>query len=392
MINSLIAYNIAELEKHKVVSKARDLNQAKIITNEQLEQIKKAYSPDLYIPSIFMRILLFIFSLIGMITFMGPAMLLFSNLEESGIRIFSILWGGFLLFLTEKVCIKDKQHYNSGVTEAGIYSSLSFIALGILGTNSQVLVVYAIVGFVLTAFAAIRYLNLTALILTVGFLTWIIFEILTTIGGTIETLMPFLFMVTFALIYIGSKKLQKKQTRVIFENQFIALKTLSLVLFYLAGNYFVVRELSVSLMNLDLSSQNDIPFAILFYLLTALIPIGYIYWGIKQRSVLALRVGMLTVTLSVVTFKYYFSLGLPVVTLTISGAVLIVIALFLFNYLKQIRGGFTREILLHDKWVSSNLTAFIASQTLGGNKAAGKNDGPAFGGGKFGGAGAGENW
>ena len=80
-------------------------------------------------------------------------------------------------------------------------------------------------------------------------------------------------------------------------------------------------------------------------------------------------------------------------TVTISGAILIVIALVFFNYLKQIRSGFTREILLQDKWHTADLTALIASQTLGGHKMnVPADDGVIFKGGSFGGAGAGGNW
>lgn len=391
MINSIIAYNIAELEKKKVLSEAEDLFKSKLLSEEQWHKIRKEYASKLYTPSIFMRVLLFIVSFIGMTTVIGPFGALFYDIGESGYRILSFILGILFLFITEKLLIKDKYHFNSGVTEAGIYSGLSFIAFGILGSNPPNLIVCAQVGFLLAAFAAIRYLNLLALVLAIGFFGWTLFQLITAIGGIVEAFMPFIFMATFAAIYWYGKKLQEKLTNVIFNDQFVIVKTIALLVFYLAGNYFVVRELSISLMGLQLSASEDIPFAIVFYLLTALVPMGYIYWGIKQKSILFIRIGLLILTLSVVTFKYYFSLGHPMLTVTISGAVLIVIALMLFNYLKQIRNGFTREILLHNKWSSSDLTAIIASQTLGGNKM-NEPDDVIFKGGSFGGAGAGGNW
>ena len=212
-------------------------------------------------------------------------------------------------------------------------------------------------------------------------------------GGIVEALMPFIFMTVFGLLYWVAKKLQAKLPNVIFENQFIVLKTLALTLFYISGNYFVVRKLSIELMGLNLSPNDDIPFALVFYILTALVPIGYLYWGIKRKSILLIRVGLLTIALSALTFRYYFSLGHPVLIITLSGALLILIALVIFNYLKQIRNGYTRELLLHEKWSSQNLTAIIASQTLGGNKINDPtDDATMFNGGSFGGAGAGGNW
>jgi len=393
MNRSIIAYDTAELEKTMVLSEAKRLHQSQFIDDDQWSQIKKSYSTNLYTPSFFIRVLLFIFSLFGTTSVLGSIGTILGLVGDSSYQILSLILGILLLFLTEKVLISGMHHYNSGITEAGIYSGLAFIAFGLFGTGQREPIVYALLGLLLLSFAAIRYLNLFALILAIGFFAWIIFLIVTGIGGVIEALMPFIFMSTFGLMYWCSQILQKKLPNVIFENQFVIAKTIALCLFYTSGNYFVVRELSIRLMGLALSEHDDIPFAMVFYLLTALVPMAYIYWGIRKKSILFIRVGLLTLALSVVTFKYYFSLGFPVITITISGAILIIVALVFFNYLKQIRNGFTREILLRDKWHSSDLTAFIASQTLGGNKITNTSGNDThFGGGKFGGAGAGGNW
>ena len=104
-----------------------------------------------------------------------------------------------------------------------------------------------------------------------------------------------------------------------------------------------------------------------------------------------LRVGLLICALSVITFKYYFSLGKPVITLTVAGVILIAISLWLMNYLKVMRNGFTRENMINDKWLSEDMSAIIISQTLGGNKPIDiKNE--SFGGGRSGGAGASSTW
>jgi hypothetical protein len=393
MNNSIIAYNTAELEKKKVLSEAKNLYKSKMLNEEQWLKIREEYASKLYSPSIFMKILFFIFSIIGMTTIIGPIAAIFGHLSDSGYRCISLPLGILLIFLTDKVLIKNKFHFKSGITEAGICSGLSFIAFGILGFESDNVIVYLMVGFLLAAFAAIRYLNLVSLVLTIGFFGWILFKILTDIGGIVEALIPFIFLIIFMIIYLYSVKLQNKLSNVIFDDQFMLLKTIALVIAYLAVNYYVVRELSIRLKGLELSKNEDIPFAIIFYILTALIPVGYIYWGIKKKTILFIRVGLLTAAMSAVTFKYYFSLGYPVIAAMVSGAILIFVALVLFKYLKKIRGGFTRELLLRDKWSSQDLTAIIASQTMGGNKINDvQDDGVIFKGGSFGGAGAGGNF
>ena len=343
MINRIIAYKAAELEKKEILSQARDLYKSKLLSEEQWQKIRETYASELYTPSVFMKILLFIFSIIGMSTIFGPITLLIDDAGESVFQIMSFLFGISLLVFTELILIKRKLHYKSGVTEAGIFSGFAFLTYGLVGYNDANAIPYYIVGFIFMTFAAIRYLNLVALVLSVVFFCFVLLQILTDIGG--EAWIPFLFMVTFTIIYWGIKRLQIRLTNIIFESQFVIIKTMALLVIYLAGNYFVVRHLSVEFMNLNLSEGQDIPFAFVFYMLTALIPVGYLLWGIKQKSILWIRVSLLTIALSVATFKYYFSLGHPVLAITIAGAILIIIALVFFNFLKNIRSGFTRELL-----------------------------------------------
>jgi hypothetical protein len=94
-------------------------------------------------------------------------------------------------------------------------------------------------------------------------------------------------------------------------------------------------------------------------------------------------VSLLVVAFSVFTFKYYFSLGHPEITLTAAGAILTGITLLIMNYLKTIRHGFTRENLLEEKWGSMNVQGILISQTMGGNTIADtfKGEGGGFGGG-----------
>ncbi len=391
MINSYIAYDINELEKKKILSKSQSLYKSKLISIRQWNGIRKAYGTNLYTPAIFMRVLLFILSYIGFATAVVPFGFVFSSLDQIGFQILFIIVGVLILFLTEKILIQNKHHYLSGVTEAGIFSGFSFIASGILINEPESMLIYSIVLFILSAIASIRYLNRVTLLLSIGFLGWFIFQILTDIGGYAEALIPFAFMLYFGTIYLSTKKLEKKIINIILDDFYIILKSISLICFYIAGNYFVVRELSVDLMGFELAKGEDIPFAFLFYGFTVLIPLCYIYWGVKKKSILFIRVGLIITALSIITFKYYFNIGAPVVTITLSGALLITIALILFNYLKKPRYGFTRENIILNQSDSKDLTAFLASQTLGGNTS--KTDSESyFGGGEFGGGGANSDW
>ena len=161
-----------------------------------------------------------------------------------------------------------------------------------------------------------------------------------------------------------------------------------LVLIYAAGNYLVVRELSVSMMDLLIEPGEDIPFAFLFYFFTIAIPVAYLWAGIQRKDTVLLRVGLVTLAFSVFTFKYYYSFGHPEITLILSGIISILVAVLLMRYLKDSRKGFTSKNLVTSAWANLNVEAFIISQTMGGNQPEKVEAKEMGGGGRMGGGGA----
>jgi uncharacterized membrane protein YgcG len=392
MIKKLLAYNLEELEKHEILSYAKDLNKSQVISQVQLDGIKNKVKSNLYSPSIFMRILLFILSLIGLSTVLGPVALIMGIDSEVGIRVEAFVVGISILLLLDFVLIKESKHYKSGVTEAALVVGLVLFSGGLLGEPNYNPIIYLVYGLAITLFAAIRYLNSAGLIAALGFAGAIVFQVLYNFGGLAQALIPFAIMVLYALLFWGIKKLQSQKPSFIFDDYFTLSKVFCLLMVYVAGNYFVVRELSVELMGVNIEPGGDIPFAFLFYFFTGFIPLGYLFYGIKRKSILFIRVALLTVVFSIITLKIYFSLGAPIVTITLSGAIMIGLALVLLRYLKEPKYGFTREKLLHDKWDSSELTAFVVSQSLSGHQVEVNDENSEYGGGSFGGGGAGSEF
>lgn len=391
MINSFISYNIDELEKKQILSEAKNLFKSKMINKTQYDKIREEITSNLYSPTLFIRILLFILSYIGMTTVIGPLGMIFSAVGETGYRILAVLLGISLIWFTETVLIFGKNHYKSGVTEAGIYAGTLFITIGVLGFGENIEIGYLTLGFLFSAIITVRYLDLLALLVSMVCFSGLLYKTIHAIGGITETFMPFIFFFIFLVVFMACTAIERKLKSFVFNDHLIITKTLSLLIVYASVNYFVVRELSINLMGLTLAKGQDIPLSIIFYCLTAILPLVYIYYGIIKRSVLLLRVGLLITILSVITFKYYFSLGMPVITITVAGIILITLSLGLMNYLKVMRNGFTRENLINDKWLSQDMNAIIISQTLGGNKLT-DNTNNSFGGGSSGGAGTSSSW
>ena len=381
MMNKLVAYDLTEVRKKRIVATAKDWYKSGVLTQPQWEEIKNEYISTLYSPSPIIRILLFLAAQFGLSTLIGIIVLMFSDMDMIGIQVASFIVGGLIVFFTEKGFIQDQKHYKSGVTSAGVYVGYSFIYFSVLGESVYSEFVYISWAFVLLSWATIRYLDILTIIPAIGCFVALLF-----LGfEPYIAVLPFIIMFGFTGLFLLSQFIQKRADVIIWEDHFIIFDTVALLLVYVGGNYFVVRELSLEMMGLELANGEDIPFAFLFYGFTVLIPIFYLYWGIIKKSVLFIRVSLLTLALAAFTLKYYFSLGHPEISITISGAILIVIAIALMKHLKIIRNGFTRNPLLTNKWDNQNMTAFIASQTLGGHSIKDKFSGK---GGEFGGGGA----
>jgi hypothetical protein len=384
----MIAYNKTELEKFAILDESRGLFKSGVLSKEQWEAIQTEYTNPLYSPSLIMKVFLFLITLLALTALMGPLVLIFQGAGLDGIRGIVVFYGIVLITFTEIQLIATKKHFKTGATEAGLFAGFSFISFGILGIENLNVWVMLILGSVITWFISRRYLNWVALVLNIGFVTVLSFRFLHDFMPFTRSFLPFIFMGLFGCYYLLSKWRKGTIKHYYFNNHIIIAQTMALLCLYFSVNYFVVRELSVNLLGLNISANGNIPGAYIFYFFTAAIPIFYFYWGVRKKSILFIRVALLCLALSISTLKYYFSLGMPVVTITIAGALLIASALFINNYLKQIRNGFTREKLLNDKWGTSNLMPFIASQTLGGSPTNVATDTSEFGGGAFGGGGA----
>lgn len=385
------AYNTEWLYNLAVNKETRRWFKEGFITEAQVLIIREAYPSGFYHPNFIIRILLFVAALLALSGVTGLLGLMVADFDEDVIWVACILYGLISFIMLEKIFINNNKHFKSGVNEALLYHACGFTIGGmaaLMNGDSRVIFFCCLVVF---SFSAIRYLDLvTTLAAFVSLAGWIFYEFYNA-GGVYQQIIPFIFIVAFTPIYFVTKILKSKDRYTLWNNNLILVEALSLLLIYAAGNYLVVRELSESLMDLYIEEGNDMPFAFVFYALTVIIPIGYLFFGIKNKDVVLLRVSLVAFAFSVFTFKYYYGFGHPEFSLTIAGAIIIALTMWLLNYLKTVRNGYTREQLLAEKWGNMNLQAIIISQTMGGNQVTIDEQFKGQGG-EFGGGGASGNY
>ncbi len=380
-------YDTTQLLNLHAVKEALHWHNQKFINAEQLAAIKSKYQCKLYHPNLAIRILIFVASWMAISGASGLFFLLFNELSKPGYGVLLVIIGAGILFFVQRVLIYQNNHFRSGVVEACAYCALGSIVggIGMITDGNEHLVL--LTGVVVCAYMSYRFLDLLCHI--VGMLTFagFIFYEGFQAGGIFRHIIPFMIIVCFSVTYFLASHLRKRDYLSLWSDNLKLTEIISLLLIYAGGNYLVVRECSIELLDMTLAPGEDIPFAFIFYALTAGIPLLLIYRGTKLGRIMLIRLGVVALVLSVSTFRYYYSIASPEVVLTLGGVAVLSVTAWLFNILKVKRGVFTRDKLLSKQWISPEASAFAISQTMGGNVQ--KTD-ETFkgGGGSFGGGGA----
>lgn len=218
-------------------------------------------------------------------------------------------------------------------------SQIAFVVA--FGVSFESILVVFIAMTIISLICCIRYVNtFSALFFCIGitgFLCTLIIE-----HHVIDLLyLPFVLLFLAIGLYMVFIKLKTVSSIYFYKNSLKVIQIFSLVLGYFSVNYLVVRQLSEELMNLVIDSNNDIPFAFLFYGFTFIIPIFYILLSLKNKDKAMLYIGFLTLCFSVFTIRYYYSL-MPVETaLILAGILLFVFSISIIKLLKNKEDGIT---------------------------------------------------
>lgn len=390
------AYNLNTLIHIALIKKVKEWYLKKLITPHQYQLMKQQYKIDFYTPNLFVKIGLFLFVTFIIFASLGVYSLFFSPLfNEDNIPFFiisSILFSiGCFVFLEH--FIKHKKLYNSGVDEALLYFGIIFLLIAIYLILNQIkqdsILTFVLMILPVLFFSSYRYRDRLVTLILFFSICIILFLLVLKLGEVSKVIMPFVFMIVFNLIYLRAKKDKKNNALFYWKPCIHLIEFTSLFVIYFSGNYFVVREFSISEFNLQIPVGTDIPLAILFYFFTAIMPILYIYFGLKTKDKTLLWSGLIMVGFAVLTFKYYFSFGHPEITLVIVGIILVIIAYKTITYLKSPKHGFTYEEEINENNVlKSNIEAFAVLEELIPNQPNPTTDFK-FGGGESGGAGSG---
>jgi uncharacterized membrane protein YgcG len=378
------AYNSEWVRNIRLQDIAESWLGKKLISSDQLSSIKGAFPENFYRPGIFVKIGLFIFGTIACSFCSGfLSLFILAGFEgDGGISAVSILSAiGFIAML--EFLIRDRKLFHSGVDNALLYAALgaTMVPFFMLMNNPPVWLSCCF-ALALLVPAFLRYADMFTAVACFAVLVFLLANMMMKfpLGAA---LLPFGIMFFSALSYFLNRRVVSDY----YTNCQAAISVLCLAGFYVGGNYYVVREGNALLNDLIGAVSPQIAFAPLFYVFTVLIPIAYVAFGLKTKDRTLLITGLITFAFSIYTYKYYFS-QLPIEQgITILGMAMILLAAALIHYLKTPKTTITDEKDGERKL--ANFEALIAAQHLGQVPA---EKGVEFGGGSFGGGGAGNDY
>ncbi len=393
----LKAYNPAWALHAAARTAAAHWHRQGLLTEAQRTAIDDANPLDYYRPAWLLRVVLFFFTALGCATAAGFLFLLLLDTSKSETALTAglvLAAGGFLMAL--ELLIAGSRPYHAGHDNALLYAALlALLGLGVqaqlMGSGADSLAgprlgLFLVYGLAVLGAATVRYADpLAAALAFITYLALAANLVLQTAAG--PALLPFVAMLAAVGAALAVRRLAQSSDYLYYRTCLQTAKALALATFYLGGNYLVVREGNAALGHLPFAPQ--IPFAPLFYVLTAAIPLAYLYYGLRRHDRLVLVLGLLAVAFSVFTLRYYRALLPPAVAATLAGALLLALAAAALRYLRTPRHGLTAtagdEAPPH-----FNLETLVVAQANGAPAAPAQ--GFAFGGGQSGGGGATGKW
>lgn len=384
----MIVYNQTWLANLRLQTEVRDELDKGNITKPEFDAIAGKYPVGFYTPNIFVRAGLCILTVIIILFGDGLLCLMASTshvIDTWGFMMFLgvLTYGGLELMTTQN------NYYRAGVDDtltliAGCQFAISF---GMMFHGSDIFnIMESVMVLLISVYLMLRFADmLMSAVVGLAFFAAIFFIWIKIIPAGLATA-PFLMMMAASWLYWLSGRLADDKKYVNYYNCFSVMQFVSLLGLYAAGNYYVIQTLSTELAG----KTGPVPFGVVFWIWTILMPFVYIAFGIAKKSEMLMRTGLLLVAAAVATFRNYYHV-LPLdVSLTIVGTLLLLIVYAITRYLKTPKHGFT---VAEPEKVNAldhlKVESLIVAETFAhapDAPVAGK-DSP-FGGGSFGGGGS----
>lgn len=362
-----------------------------LLSADQMDQIRQDFPIDYWQPNSFVEIGLFLFTMVAVVGGYALLALLLGDLFETTFGLFNLLMavgvGGLAYWL-----INTRQYYRNGVDSALIIAVAALAVAAVTSLLPPSPPFWTICAIALPVLLALIWYSgdtLVSFVALAMFYGLIVDALLNAGWGRLA--MPFVLMGVSELIFQLARRADRQPY---YADALNLTEWVALIVLAAGGNYFVVREVNGLLLppGTDRSGgAPEIALAGLFWLLTVAIPVAYLWQGFARKNRMLIILGILGLVAAVATLHNYAALVPLNAALTIGGLALAGTAALGIRYLRQPRNGFTdapddespNEVFV-------NAASIAISQATSVQQS--PKPGVRFGGGEFGGGGAGERY
>lgn len=352
----MTVHNKTLLQNKYLLDEAKALQDAGFIFKEHYSNIKKEL-PDF--KSNHNWLLRIAFLLLGSFLYSSICGFVMLTILQATGEHFEVLFFIFTLIGIAGTEFFARQNYfGHGLDDAFIIGFQICIAatIGIITSGDEFLIAITITTSATLCY--LRYLHRSMLLIACVAATASIFYGILNLGAKTAAILPFVSMVFAVLLFmVWNKKLQHTATFYKFDVDLI--RYYSYLLFYVSGNYLVVRELSVVLLKQAINPGQDIPFAWFFYFFSFIVPVGYIYQALQQKNKIILWMGAAALAFSIYSIRFYYAVLPLELALTFGGLFLFGVTYLLIKKLQNQTTGITFK---PDRF--SNSTPFQAAEII----------------------------
>lgn len=381
-------YNKTDLDNRLLQQQAEEAFKQNIISKGTYTSIVEKFKCGLYTPNLIIR---FALGLVTIICIVFGSLLLGMMLFSIYTLLFFLLACGCYMVL--EMLVQKKKHYNAGIDNVLMTNVILFFSLLFIDANSTYLDVYVSITILIASlYLCLRFTDgFMAAIAFISFFALVIFIIVHASSKGL-LIIPFIVMTLSLIILITAQFSRNKPAFQYYKFCLQVVLILSLISLYTSGNFYAVIMFA-EMYNMNLIQPGNEFIIGFFWLSTALIPLIYLWFGLKKKDMIFLRCGYILLAASIATVAYFY-LPMPAEeNMIAAGVIMLLISIIAIRYFKNAKHGFTsqsnstlnKSISIAQTIISVQVAAHSATATH-------NTSSTQFGGGSSGGAGATGEW
>ncbi len=241
----MIAHSCESLDNRNIQQQAAEALAKSVITQAEYQHITEVYPFKLYTPNVFIRIGLFLLTVLAVACGLGLCLLIGMGEGDHGIGILLIIWGIATYGALEFV-IHSRGVYQAGVDDALLWlaGGLLFGGINMLSNNLSISLESTII-LVLAAWGLVRYADRLMALVAYGALIYLVFHLIITTGAVGSSIV--VIMIFSAIAYLLLSRLSTAESLRHYHTCLLLLRMAALLSFYLSGNYYVVQNIDASI-------------------------------------------------------------------------------------------------------------------------------------------------